>query len=144
MSNLDDLERIDQVVDDIVDLQAQLKNDIEARDTKLEKYEKILEEMVAKINSFEEKINDLVNTNNNLEEKLETKIAKITSLEAKLKATETRITDLEGKLVDYDSENVTEVVIQAENDLEKNGNHKRPHQPDDNGQIEKKRRKDEV
>ena len=52
-------ERFDRVVDNIVDLQAKLKEDVESRDVKLQKYEKLFDEMVkvksnlaAKISGF--------------------------------------------------------------------------------------------
>ena len=139
---MNDIKRIDKVVDEIVDLQANFKNDIEARvDAKLDKYDNILKEMVqakleskineidirgtggfeARIESSRVKIDGLEKKVKDLEIKLETNNGKISILEAaRFKTAEKRILDLEGSEIDLATS------IEDQNDHLTHGNEESP------------------
>ena len=131
MANIEDLERIDRVVDNIVDLQAKLKEDVESRDVKLIKYEKLFDEIVkvksnleAKISGFERQFIDMFNANKILEAKLESKNARIGCLETKVKALESKISGLEASKENFLPEKGT-AVLKAQNGVNNNVNKRR-------------------
>ena len=131
MANIEDLERIDRVVDNIVDLQAKLKEDVESRDFKLQKYKKLFDKIVkvksnleAKISGFERQFIDMFNANKILETNLESKNARIGCLETKVKALESKISGLEASKENFLPEKGT-AVLKAQNGVNNNVNKRR-------------------
>ena len=121
-----------------------------SRDVKLNKHDKMLDELVkaktdleAKINSFDKRFNEILEVNNNLEAKLESSNVKIICLEAKIEAHETKIADLEAQKDNVSPIEET-VDIKPEICVLDNLIGKRPHVPDNNHSTNKRTKINDV